>query len=329
MAAPHTFVEAPPQAPVTTTAKPNIMQNAVKLAEAVKANEAPPAPTKPSTETPKAPEVKVEAPAMTYAELQKRASEAKPSESTKPEAPKAPEEIQTQAELDKITDPTQRAIIEKKIKDLESGYNKKYQSLAEQRKEVEDLKFKLSNWTPQRLLEEARKPEFAQALQALQQQAPPSNFEGNTEEWSALSEPEKSRMREMEREQQSLKAQLQQMRQKDEDLEIKKTFPDFEPQVVDEAIEGLRTGAITASRLDIFKVVNYDKHVEQSATNGYKYGWEDGYKKALEKLNGNTHLNGNLSVTPSDEVPDDVKKGGFSSIANWRLNQLRMRSQKK
>jgi len=294
--------------------KPNIMQTATKVAAVV----VPKVEAAPIVVTP---EPKHEAPKVTSADILQRTA-------VKVEAPKvevAPDDIQTQVELDKITDPLQRAIIDKKIKDLESGYNRKYQTLSQQRKEVDDLKYKLSNWTPQRLSEELRKPEFVQAMQTLQSQAPPSNFEGTSEEWSGLSESEKSQMKQTKQEMQSLQAQLAQMKQKEEDVEIKKLYPDFEPQVVDEAIEGLRTGNITASRADIWKVVNHDKNVEK----GYQFGYEDGYKKALDKLNGSSPLNGNLNMTPSDEVPDEVRKAGFGSIAMWRLARSKNGSQPK
>ena len=274
--------------------------------------------TKP-LETAKPAEPKIESPIVSSADILKRSTNAKVEVKTEPE------EIQTQAELDKITDPAQKAIIEKKIKDLESGYNKKYQTLAQQRKEVDDLKLKLSTWTPQRLAEELRKPEFVQAMQTLQQSSPPSNFEGSTEEWSGLNDSEKQRILAAERETQSLRSQVNKMLQDQEDVEIKKIYPDFEPQVVDEAIEGLRSGQITASRADIWKVVNHDKNVEK----GYQFGYEDGYKKALEKLNGSTHISSNGNITPADDVPEDVRKGGFSSIAMWRLGRLKNGSQKK
>lgn len=264
-------------------------------------------------------EPKVETPTVSSADILKRSS------APKQEAPKTdPEEIQTQAELDKITDPATKAIIEKKIKDLESGYNKKYQTLAQQRKEVEDLKLKLSSWTPQRLAEELRKPEFVQAMQTLQQQAPPQQWDGSAEEWSALSPNEKQQFQQMRNETQSLQAQMQKMLQAQEDVEIKKIYPDFEPQVVDEAIKGLRSGEIVASRADIWKVVNHDKNVEK----GYQFGYEDGYKKALEKLNGSTHIDSNLSMNLADEVPEEVRKGGFSSIAMWRLGRSKNGSKK-
>lgn len=318
----HQFVEQPPiatpAAPVKTQVKPNIMNTSKQVAESVKTE------TVPTPEAPKTTksEEKLETPKVSSSDILGRSS-------TKTELPKAEEtpqeEIQTQSELDKITDPAQRAIIDKKIKDLESGYNKKYHTLAQQRKEVEDLKFKLSNWTPQRLAEELRKPEFIQSMQSLQQQAPPQEWNGSAEEWSALSDSDKQQMNQMRREHQSLQSQLAQMKQKEEDVEIKKVYPDFEPQVVDDAIEGLRTGQITASRADIWKVVNHDKNVEK----GYQFGYEDGYKKALEKLNGSTHLNGNLNVIPADEVPEDVRKGGFSSIAMWRLGRSKNGAQNK
>jgi len=297
--------------------KPTIMNTASQVATPKPVETAPVV----AVETPKPTEAKVEAPTVTSADILKRVS------NPKPEAPvvQAPEEIQTQAELDKITDPAQKAIIEKKIKDLESGYNKKYQTLAQQRKEVEDLKFKMSNWTPQRLAEELRKPEFVQAMQALQQTAPPSNFEGNPEEWSNLSDSEKRQFSEMKKSQDMLQAQLAHMKQKEEDIEIKKLYPDFEPQIVDEAIEGLRTGSLTASRADIWKVVNHDKNVEK----GYTVGYEDGYQKALEKLNGSTPLNGNLNITPSNEIPDEIRKQGFMAMYNYRKQSKNGSSQTK
>lgn len=292
-------------------AKPNLMNTSSQVAHSI---------------TPKAEVAKVESPKSEEKnEAPKISSDAILSRSAAKSEVKAEEApIQTDVELEKL-DPSSRAIIEKKIKDLESGYNKKYQTLAQQRKEVEDLKQKISTWTPQRLQQEISRPDFVQAIQSLQSQAPPTNFEGSVEDWSALSDTDKRQFQQLRNEQQSLQAQLAQMKQKEEDVEIKKIYPDFEPQVVDEAIEGLRTGNITASRADIWKVVNHDKNVEK----GYQFGYEDGYKKALEKLNGSTHLNGGLNVTSADEIPDEVRKGGFSSIAMWRLNKSKNGSQKK
>jgi len=284
---------------------PTLMNTSKQVSEAIPAK---------TPETPKVEpkvEPKLEAPKATSAEILKRAS-------TKTEAdPVAPKETSYREDLDKITDPTVKAIAEKAIKDFESGYNKKFQTLAEQRKQLESMQQEISTWTPQRLQKELANPAFVQAMQILQQQAPPQDWQGSAEEWSGMSESDKRQMQAMRQEQQSLQAQLAAMKQKEEDTEIKKLYPDYEPQVVEEAIEGLRTGQITASRADIWKVVNHDKNVEK----GYQFGYEDGYKKALEKLNGNSILPNNGSVTNADEVPEDVRKGGFSSIAMWRLNR--------
>lgn len=292
------FVEAPPLN--TPIVKPQVQAPVT------------PVPTKP-VETPPsvAKTEKVEAPQVTSADILKRSSTPTPAETP------APKETNYREDLEKITDPTVKAIAEKAIKDFESGYNKKFQSLADQRKELESMQQKISTWTPQRLQEELRNPAFVQAMQILQQQAPPSNFTGDAEEWSGLNETEKSRILSAERETQSLRSQMNKMLQAQEDVEIKKVYPDFEPQVVDEAIRGLSDGSITASRADIWKVVNHDKNVEK----GYQFGYEDGYKKALEKLNGNSILPNNGSITNADEVPDEVRKGGFSSIAMWRLGR--------
>lgn len=264
-------------------------------------------------------EPKFEAPKVNSSDILSR-SQAKQAEAAPVEA-----EINPQAELDKITDPAQRAIIEKKLKDLESGYNKKYQTLAEQRKELESFKSKVSTWTPQRLAEELRKPEFVQAMQALQQSAPSQEWTGTQEEWSALSTSEKQQFQQMRNETLSLQTQMMKMQQKEEDMEIKKLYPDYEPSVVEEAIEGLRSGQITASRADIWKVVNHDKNVEK----GYQFGYEDGFKKALEKLNASSITANNGSMVNADEVPEEVRKGGFSSIAMWRYQRSRNGQTKK
>ena len=299
------FVDAPPlNAPVT---KPTQVTTI-------------PVPTKPVESPPAAviPKTDVEAPKVSSSDILSRTT----TTAKKIDAP--PQETSYREDLEKITDPSVKAIAEKAIKDFESGYNKKFQSLADQRKELESMQQNISTWTPQRLQEELKNPAFVQAMQILKQQAPPPNFEGSTDEWSALSPQEKQRMQSMEQEQRSIQSQLQTIRQKEEDLDIKKSYPDYEPQVVDEAIEGLRSGQITASRADIWKVVNHDKNVEK----GYQFGYEDGYKKALEKFNASSMTSSNGSVTGADEVPDDVRKGGFSSIAMWRLNRARNRANK-
>ena len=265
------------------------------------------------TETPK-----VETPVISTADILKRSSP--------PQAvPEPVKETNYREDLEKITDPAVKAIAEKQLKDLESGYNKKFQTLAQQRKELEDLKAKVSTWTPQRLAEELRNPAFVQAAQTLQQQAPPQDWSGSTEEWSSLNDSEKREFQRMRQEQSSLQSQVARMVASQEDTEIKKIYPTYDSNIVEEAIEGLRSGKINISRVDIFKAVNHDKNVES----GYQYGYEDGYKKALEKLNGSSISTSNSSVTSADEVPEEVRKGGFSSIAMWRLAKAKNGSAQK
>ena len=290
------FTEQPPlNAPIQ---KPTVPQPEV------------PAAAKPVEPSPSSP--KIEVPKMSSNDILKRTQE-KPQESPKPQ------ESSYREDLDKITDPAVKVIAEKAIKDFESGYNKKYQDLATQRKELEGKLNQISTWTPQRLAEELRKPEFVQAMQTLQQQSPPQGWDGSSDEWSALSNTEKAQFQQMRQETQSLQSQMQRMLQSQEDIKIKEQYPEYNPAIVDEAIEGLRTGQITPSRSDIWKVVEHDNNVQK----GYQFGYEDGYKKALEKLNGNSIIPSNGSMTPADDVPEDIKSKGFASIAGWRLSRLR------
>lgn len=296
MASPHTFTEQPPlnapitvpvQAPPTTQVQPD-------------------RPVQPSkVETTPEP-LKIE-PGTTASEILKR--------STVKTDVTPQRETNYREDLEKITDPAQKAILEKALKDYEAGYTKKFQDLSQERKKLDEM----SRWTPTRLAEELRKPEFISAMQTLQQQSAPQDWAGTGEEWSALSDSDKRQIQQMRQEQQSLQSQLMSLRMKEEDVEIKKLYPDYDPQIVDEAVEGLRSGKINANRADIWKVVNHDNNVEK----GYKLGLEDGYKKALEKMNGSSITSGNLSVTGADDVPEDIRSKGFASIAGWRLSRLR------
>jgi len=218
-------------------------------------------------------------------------------------------------------DPATRKIVEDKLKNLESGFNKKYQQVAELRKKIEQEGVQNDTWTPQRLQTYLNRPDFIQAAQALQQQAAPQQWTGSTEEWSALTDGEKGQFMEMNQRLHRQESQMNQILTAREDELLKQTYPDYDPQLVDKLKDDLISGRYQATRADVWKVANFESAVERA----YRLGREDASKERSERSNAASIApNGNgMNVTSADSVPDDVRKGGIAAIGRWRLSQFR------
>lgn len=218
-------------------------------------------------------------------------------------------------------DPATRKIVEDKLKNLESGFNKKYQAVADLRKKIEADGVQNDTWTPQRLQQYLNRPDFIQAAQALQQQSAPQQWNGSQEEWSALTDGEKSQFAAMSQQINRQGQQMEQILTAREDELLKQQYPDYNPQLVDKLKSDLISGSYQATRADIWKVANFESAVERA----YRLGQEDAFKERTERGNAASIApNGNgMNVTSADAIPDDVKKGGIAAIGRWRLSQFR------
>lgn len=223
-------------------------------------------------------------------------------------------------ELSKL-DPVTRKAVEEKLKHLEAGFNKKYQAVADLRKKMEADAANNDTWTPQRLQQYLQRPDFIQAAQALQQQAAPQQWTGSTEEWSALTDGEKGQFMEMNQRLHRQESQMNEILTMREDELLKQQYPDYDPQLVNKLKADLISGSYQATRADIWKVANFESAVERA----YRLGKEDAAKDRNERSSAAsiTPNGGGMNVTPANEVPDDVRKGGIAAIGRWRLQQFR------
>ena len=111
-------------------------------------------------------------------------------------------------DIEKIQDPQARQYAEQAYKELESGFNKKYQKVAELRKQLETEKEALSKprqWTAQELQQELKNPSLVQAAQYLNSQQLAQNQSGGDltdEEWSTLTPQERQNMVALQQQQQ-------------------------------------------------------------------------------------------------------------------------------
>lgn len=231
--------------------------------------------------------------------------------------------------FDDIKDPVARALAEKRVKELESGFNKKYEQVANLRKSLEE-KAQQGNaprqWTQQELDAALKDPQFISLVQARQQSVsanqPPAAFDGTSEEWSALTPQEKQAVVSAQSTAQSaldeVSALKYQLSRTEEDSKLKQSYPDYDPGVVDRIQQDLATGRLQATREHLWKVANFESAVERA----YNLGLQQKKLDLTDKLNASSGLQ-NMNVTPSGEVPEEIKKKGFGAIGRWRLEQLR------
>ena len=228
----------------------------------------------------------------------------------------------TAVKLDDIKDPAARSLMEKRLKELESGYNKKYEDLANKRKELESSMNQPRAWTQEELDHALTDPNFISLVQARQQQAsanqPPVDFDGSVDEWSALTPQEKQTFAQLNQRVSAQEQMMSQMLKTEEDTKLKASYPDYDPKVVDRIQQDLMNGRLQATREHLWKVVNFESAVERA----YRLGKEDRKLELTDKLNASSTI-ATHNVTPAGEVPAEVKAKGFGAIGRWRLEQAK------
>lgn len=238
---------------------------------------------------------------------------------TSNEVPASNDAPSNPSDFEGITDPNARRILEEKIKNLESGYNKKYQQVAEMKKDLERQSQANDRWTPEKLQQYLNREDFVQAAQALQQRSAPREWTGSSEEWSALTDGEKQQFSEMNQRLHRQESQMNQMLKLREDEMLKQQYPDYEPATVDKLMNDLISGSYQATRADVWKVANFESAVERA----YRMGQEDAAKAREERGNPVSLSSNGMNVTPADDIPADVRQSGFGAIAKFRLSQLK------
>lgn len=230
------------------------------------------------------------------------------------------DDIKSQIKLDDIKDPVARQFAERRAKELEAGFNKKYEQVANLKKQLESQASqpKPLVWDDQTLDKALQDPQFISLVQARQSKTAPSTWEGSQDEWSALTTQEKAQFSEMNQRILSQESKMNQMLQSQEDERLKSSYPDYDPQAVNQIQSDLLSGRLTATREHLWKVANFDTAVQRA----YRLGLEDKNGTLNEKFNASSSLE-TFNVNNSGEVPAEIKKQGFGAIGRWRLAQAK------
>lgn len=215
-------------------------------------------------------------------------------------------------EIDKISDPKAREIAEKAYKSLQSGFTKKFQELAEIRKQFESKQSESSNWTPEKVQNLLNDPAFVQSAQAVAGINPAAKQGGLADnEWSALSDTEKARINEMQTQLRNLQQMNLQSIRAQEDAQLKSKYANYNAQAVDIITNDLLQGKVNATREHLHKVLDYDDAVRRA----YELGRQDSKAKNEEKVNSMSFSAGNGVQTNSNGIAPEK---GESDSSFWK-----------
>lgn len=232
----------------------------------------------------------------------------------KPEAlvDKKVDEVFNVNDIDKIENPQAKEYAQKAYKSLESGYTKKFQSLADERRAWETKKTEGENWTQEKVQSLLKDPNFVTAAQGVATQQ-------TTDEYSALSDIEKKRMADNEKQIQFMVQQNSQLLRQQQDESNKTKYKNYDSDAVDIITNDLLKNKVQATREHLWKVVDYDAAVNRA----YELGKSDRNQENLEKVN--VLSPDGVTVVRDESVPD--KEKGESDRNYW--NRLGLRNLQK
>ncbi len=226
-----------------------------------------------------------------------------------------------QPEFAKITDPVAREAAKEAVERMRRGMQSDYTKKVE---EAQKLVNQSKSWTPQRIQQELlTNPEFLQAAQMIQGQQPQERSL-TQEEYSALTDSEKSQLAAVPQ----LKNELQQMKNlsaqqqllssiNQKDITLRAKYSDYDPQAINEAAQ--RFGKLTPAdaREYIYRADKYEESVKRA----YEMGKLEGQGKLNSKLN--IIAPQGTTVANNEGVP--TKAAGESDKAFFvRLGQFRL-----
>lgn len=220
-------------------------------------------------------------------------------------------------DIDKIENPQAKEYTQKAYKSLESGYTKKFQALADERRTWEAKKAEGENWTQDKVQSLLKDPNFVTAAQGVATQ---QQNEEATGEYSALSDTEKKRIADNEKQVGLIVQQNTQLLRQQQDESNKTKYANYDSNAVDIITADLISGKRQATREDLFKVYDYEPAVNRA----YKLGLSDKNEANKEKINALSP--DGVTVVSDDSVPKPEKgesnRNYFLRLAHRRLSQF-------
>jgi hypothetical protein len=203
---------------------------------------------------------------------------------------------------------------------MQSGFGKKFQEVAELRKTLEARAAENANWSPERVQSLLNDPNFVKAAQQVAGTSSNNNQSQSglsDEEWSALTDKEKTQLTAMQTKINALESINLQTFKLQQDETLKTRYANYDPRAVDLLTADLIQGKVQATREHLHKVLDYEQAVERA----YKLGLTDGKTGKQERMNASSYQGS--SAINSSERPNPEKGesnlGFFQRVARQRL----------
>jgi len=199
-------------------------------------------------------------------------------------------------EIDKIQDPVAKKFAEDAYKSMQSGFTKKTQEIAEQRRAFEQKLQESQSWSKERLQRELNNPQFLQAAQEISSQNPVES--GLTDEqFSSLTPVERSEISQLKNKITSLEQGNFQSLVAQRDTQLQSRYADYNPSQIDSTLRDLAQMSPLDIREHVYKSLKHDEDVAAA----YELGKSEARGLNQQKINAITS-NGN-EISNSDDRP--------------------------
>lgn len=231
-----------------------------------------------------------------------------------------------QPELAGITDPVAKKAAAEAVERMRRGMQADYTKKLE---EAQSLVEKSRSWTPQRIQQELlTNPEFLSAAQMIQASQTTPERQITQEEYSALTESEKSKLASIPQ----LQNELQQIKNQSaqevlranittQDTTLRSKYSDYDSTAIDRATVDLAKLNLAEVREYIYKATNYENNVKKA----YEIGKLEGQGKLQTKIN--TIAPNGTSAVSNEGVPTKISgesdKAFFIRLGQFRLAQFK------
>ncbi len=165
-------------------------------------------------------------------------------------------------EIDKITDPVAKKFAEDAYKSMQSGFTKKTQEIAEQKRSYEQKIVEMQNWSPERIQRELlNNPQFLQAAQQIAGNQNQPNSGLTDEQFSALTPQEKGQIDALRSKINTLEQSNFQATVAQRDSQLQTKYPDYNPSQIDLTIRNLAQMNPLDIREHVYKSLKHDEDV--------------------------------------------------------------------
>ena len=214
--------------------------------------------------------------------------------------------------------------LSKLYKSMQSDYGKKTQEISELRKTYEAKMADATNWTPEKIQQVMNDQKFVEAASQVLKAQPPKDFNGTSQEWSALNDTEKREFSQLKQGYQQMSMQLALEQQRKQDDTLKTKFNNYEPQAVDTITNELLQGKRLATREDIWKVYDYENAVKRA----YELGKQDRQPEAMERANASSYDGMTVNKPSGTDAPrkEEHSQQAFKRIMLDNLAKFKQRS---